>query len=117
MSASSLEWEKSTIQKMIFLYCRKKHNSPKDSLCPDCKMLYEYSLQRIDKCPFGEEKPRCSQCTVHCYKRSEREKVREVMRYSGPRMIWRFPGPSLRYFYLKLRKFIQKEKHLSFGKT
>lgn len=44
--------------------------------------------QRSDKCPFMETKTFCSNCRVHCYKPEMREKIREVMRFSGPRMIF-----------------------------
>ncbi|MCB8999462.1 MAG: nitrous oxide-stimulated promoter family protein [Bacteroidales bacterium] len=110
MQQNKFSWEKDTIQKMISLYCRKKHNTAKGSLCSDCESLYNYALQRIDKCPFGYEKPRCSQCTVHCYKKSQRERIKEVMRFSGPRMLWYFPGTSLKYYYLKF-------KHLPSGQA
>ena len=36
---------------------------------------------------FMENKTFCSNCRVHCYKPEMREKIREVMRFSGPRML------------------------------
>ncbi len=33
----------------------------------------------------------CSKCPIHCYKPKMREHIREVMRYSGPRMIFYHP--------------------------
>ena len=35
---------------------------------------------RLDRCPFRDEKPTCSNCLVHCYKPDMRERIREVMR-------------------------------------
>ena len=46
-------------------------------------------------CTFGEEKPVCAKCQVHCYGKAMREKVRDVMRYAGPRMAWRHPWLAL----------------------
>ena len=83
------ENEKETVSLMIRLYCRKKHGG-KD-LCPDCTALDAYARQRSDKCPFMEAKTFCSNCTVHCYKKDMREKIRQVMRFSGPRMIFHHP--------------------------
>jgi hypothetical protein len=51
----------------------------------------DYATRRIDRCIFGEAKPTCARCTVHCYNATMRERVRSVMRYAGPRMLWRHP--------------------------
>ncbi len=75
---------------MIALYCKKKHGT-KQTLCPECEALKQYAIQRSDKCPFMESKTFCSNCNVHCYKPEMREKIREVMRFSGPRMILHHP--------------------------
>ena len=40
---------------------------------------------------FGDDKPTCANCKVHCYSEAMRERVRDVMRYAGPRMLWRHP--------------------------
>ena len=85
-----LRRERKTMAVMIALYCRKQHGG-KHQLCSACQELYEYALQRLEKCPFGEGKTTCAKCTVHCYKSAMRERVRNVMRYSGPRMIYRHP--------------------------
>ena len=73
------------VEEMIRLYC--KHNHHADDLCPECKELAEYAKLRSEKCPFMKEKTFCVNCKVHCYKPEMREKIRTVMRYSGPRMI------------------------------
>lgn len=88
--------EKKIVALMIKLYCRKKHGT-KNELCPDCKALSEYAAQRSDKCPFMESKTFCSNCKVHCYKPDMREKIREVMRFSGPRMILYHPIMAVRH--------------------
>ena len=85
-----LEREATTINAMIKLYCADLHKSP-ERLCDECASLRDYALLRVEKCRFGAEKPACAKCTVHCYKRDMRERVRAVMRYSGPRMLLRHP--------------------------
>ena len=87
--------EKKLVTKMIALYCKKNH-SPKD-LCSDCLKLTEYACHRSDKCPFMEDKTFCSNCQVHCYKPEMRSKIRAVMSYSGPRMIFHHPMEALRH--------------------
>ena len=89
------EREKETVSLMIKLYCRRKHGGRE--LCPDCAALDAYARQRSDKCPFMETKTFCSNCKVHCYKNDMREKIREVMRFSGPRMIFRHPIMAIRH--------------------
>lgn len=76
---------------MIEKYCLGKHKGKKHELCSECKELLIYVQQRRDKCPHRENKPFCSNCKIHCYKPSMREKIREVMRYSGPRIVFNHP--------------------------
>lgn len=84
------EKEKAMVSQMIALYCKKKHHT-KDGLCSECAALDAYARERSDKCPFMETKTFCSNCRVHCYKKNMREQIRQVMRFSGPRMIFRHP--------------------------
>lgn len=90
------EREKEIVSEMITLYCRKNHGS-KEELCPACKSLLEYSNERTEKCPFMENKTFCANCKVHCYKPVMREQIREVMRFSGPRMIFYHPVLAIKH--------------------
>ena len=76
---------------MLRIYCRGHYATSRSRLCRDCEELLQYSLIQIDKCPFGAAKGACSQCRVHCYKPAMRKRIREVMRYAGPRMLTRHP--------------------------
>jgi len=91
------EREIRTVRKMIGIYCRGHHGSGK-ALCEECRELSAYAEQRAEKCPFGEEKPACSRCPIHCYKPRMKEKIGRVMRFSGPKMIYRHPILALRHF-------------------
>lgn len=84
------EKEKAMVSQMIALYCKKKHRT-KGGLCGECAALDAYARERSDKCPFMETKTFCSNCRVHCYKKDMREQIRQVMRFSGPRMIFHHP--------------------------
>lgn len=90
------EREKAMVSEMIALYCRKRHGA-KGILCADCAALNTYARERSDKCPFMETKTFCSNCRVHCYKPEMREKIRAVMRFSGPRMIFYHPVAAVRH--------------------
>ena len=87
--------EKRVVAEMIALYCRDHHKTAKP--CANCAALIEYAHMRSDKCPFMENKTFCSNCKVHCYKKDMREKIRQVMRFSGPRMIFHYPVMAIRH--------------------
>jgi len=88
--------EERTIQVMIGLYCRD-HHQKKDDLCDDCRELMVYAHSRLQHCPFAPKKPTCAKCPVHCYKPEMRERIRQVMRYSGPRMLLHHPFLAIRH--------------------
>lgn len=102
--------EKQTVSLMIRLYCKKKHGM-KNTLCPECEVLLQYAMLRTEKCPFMETKTFCSNCRVHCYKPEMREKIREVMRFSGPRMLFHNPILAIRHLIesKKEKKRLEKE--------
>ncbi len=89
MRHNKLVREERTIEAMIRIHCRGNHRT--QGLCPECADLLAYAQTRLEKCPYGEEKPTCAQCSIHCYQSDMRERVRKVMRYSGPRMIFHHP--------------------------
>ena len=92
---------------MFALYCTQQHASidAEHSLCHICRELEDYAFARLTNCPFGADKPACSECLVHCYKPVMREKIREVMRYSGPRMLFKHPFLALMHLLdQKLRR-------------
>lgn len=81
MSGKRIAREKMTIRRMISLY---------ESQCPQASdepghydALFAYAQKRLDKCVFGEEKPACKQCPVHCYQPTKREEMKQIMRWAG----------------------------------
>ena len=77
--------------------CQVGYGGP--GLCGECRELLEYSLARLDHCKFGNAKTKCHKCPVHCYRPDMREKIRTVMRFSGPRMLLYHPLEALRYLF------------------
>lgn len=84
-----IESEKKTVGIMVRLYCRR-HEGNKE-LCQDCSQLLSYAEARLDRCKFGDEKPTCKKCPIHCYKPDMRVQMRAVMRWAGPRMMLYHP--------------------------
>ena len=100
-----LKREHDTLVCMTRIYCHHHHNDPEGArLCPDCTKLMRYAEKRLEKCPYGQDKPTCANCPIHCYKPAQREMAREVMRFAGPRMTWRHPWRALNHLFDKLRK-------------
>ena len=88
--------EKAVIGVMVGLYCRDKHEG-KAQLCESCRAFLEYARNRLDKCPFGSDKPTCARCPIHCHQPAMRELAQVIMRYSGPRMLRRHPLMAIRH--------------------
>ena len=81
--------ELKTLGTMMRMYCRHHHGGRE--FCVECGALWEYASRRLERCIFGDAKPTCSNCTVHCYRDDMRERVRVMMRWAGPRMMFRHP--------------------------
>ena len=92
-----IDREKKTVNAMIKLYCRNFHGQNKE-LCGECSELLYYSFKRLEKCSYGNNKPACIDCPSNCYKFENREKIREVMKYAGPRML--LYHPILAFFHI-----------------
>ncbi len=87
-----------TAVRMIRLFCRARHGT-KTSLCADCSVLLARVLERLRSCT-RDPKPACRDCAAHCYPPPVRARIKEVMRFSGPRMLLLHPLLTLRH-YLK----------------
>ena len=88
--------ELKTIAVMVRMFCQVHHHV-RDGLCAECNSLLDYARQRLDRCPFGDAKPTCNKCLVHCYSADKREQVRVVMRWAGPRMLRYHPILGIRH--------------------
>lgn len=97
-----LEREKRIVNKMIKIYCKDNHQSNGSELCSECENLKDYAYKKLLRCPFAKDKPVCAKCKIHCYNIQKKEQVKEVMRYSGPKMIFKHPIDTIIYFYNKL---------------
>lgn len=97
-----IQQEKATVRAMIYLYCFKQHHSQHHQLCEECNDLLQYAMQRLTMCRFGEEKTTCERCPKHCYRKDYKLKIKQVMRFSGPRMLIYHPTMALRHLYKNL---------------
>ncbi|MGR6838842.1 nitrous oxide-stimulated promoter family protein [Aliivibrio wodanis] len=95
-----LNTEFKTVSAMIEIFCQHHHSK---ELCKECESLMNYAEIRLDRCPYGEEKPTCNTCPIHCYKPEPKEQMRLVMRFSGPRMLLHHPILAVRHLLSEKR--------------
>jgi len=58
------------------------------ALCNKCRKLLAHAFVKRSMCPMNP-KPACKQCPRHCYHPVYRREIREVMKYSGRRLLLR----------------------------
>ena len=96
-----IEQEKKTVSQMVEIYCHgMKHT--KEGLCEECSALLDYAYTRLEHCKFGEKKPTCKKCTIHCYRPQMKEQMCKVMRWAGPRMILYHPVAAIKHIIREL---------------
>jgi hypothetical protein len=94
LATPHLSREQRTMAAMLRIFCQDQHPKAEKSaagLCDDCEALALYARQRLAGCPYGPDKPTCANCKIHCYGPKQREQARVMMRYAGPKMLWRHP--------------------------
>lgn len=93
-----------TLAQFIKVYCKHRHpDAPKGQfelkgfdleelgvknlvICGACAKLLAHAFVKRGHCPFNP-KPACKHCQSHCYQPGYREQIREVMRYSGRKLV------------------------------
>lgn len=107
--AKRREREKRTISQMVALYCADHHDAGArtersysgEPLCAACRALDEYCVLRTERCRSMAVKTNCEACGNHCYAAKQREAIRGVMRYAGPRMLLHHPVAAVRHLLKK----------------
>jgi len=102
VDGNDLAEERRTIGVMIDLYCRDHHHGSHP--CESCRELLEYAVERVRQCPLQEKRTTCGKCQIHCYKPSMQKKIKEVMRYAGPRMLKAHPLMAAKHMLKGLAK-------------
>ena len=93
------------LRDFISVFCQEKHPgrnkgvfSIKDArlrqsignrelqLCQDCQKLLHHGIAKLLMCPY-DPKPTCKKCQTHCYAPGYRDKIRQVMKFSGMYLI------------------------------
>lgn len=99
MNQTKYESEAEILRSFIKIYCDGQEHQNKEikgftckgieatfaieeRLCQECQTLLQYSLERLQACPY-EEKPRCRKCPHPCYEKKAWKSLAKIMRYSG----------------------------------
>ena len=82
------EREQAILDRFITIFCAARHGAKDGRLCAECEELAVYARERLERCPH-HPKPSCKKCLTHCYKPAYRERIREVMRFSGLHLLRR----------------------------
>ena len=82
------------VEVMIQLY----YASQIEADIPEERML-NYARTRLEFCQLGEKKTTCQRCPIHCYQPKYQKQMKKVMRYSGPRMLFKHPVLTIRHSY------------------
>ena len=99
------EREKLVVSQMIAIYCAGHHPAADrtarglcgEPVCPECADLDRFAVLRTERCRKMETKTSCKNCEHHCYPPKMEERIRQVMRYAGPRMLYRHPVAAIRH--------------------
>lgn len=94
--------ELKTIIAMTNIYCAAHHQGQP---CEQCADFTKHAEQKLDRCVYGEDKPACKKCPIHCYKPDKREQARLIMRFAGPKMLFKHPILAIKHLLKGMKKF------------
>ena len=101
---SDQEKDMRTLEAMGRMYCKKFHqDAAKDEagLCTECRQTVNATAQRTQACPFNHE-GNCQDCPIKCQRGDAQDRIKAIMKYSAPRMLFAHPAMTLRYLQRKI---------------
>lgn len=117
------ENEKKTMLCMIEIYCMNNHKEYHKfynktfggkNICKECENIYNYASIRTDKCKFIDTKTFCSACSSQCYNKDMKEKIKNIMHFSGKRMLFHHPIIALKHVIVMIKHNFNKDKKINF---
>jgi hypothetical protein len=100
----NIDRELRTLAKFIQVYCDDHHAEAERKavsmktmdlstlkggapcLCEECGRLLAHAFVKRSHCPM-DPKPMCKKCPKHCYAPAYRQQIRQVMAYSGKKLV------------------------------
>ena len=84
------------------------------NICKECENIYNYASIRTDKCKFIDTKTFCSACSSQCYNKDMKEKIKNIMHFSGKRMLFHHPIIALKHVIVMIKHNFNKDKKINF---
>lgn len=92
-----------TLEAIGRIYCKAHHQGTEQDeagLCPSCREAVESTFARAANCP-NHQTNNCEDCEVKCQRGDAQKRIKQIMRYSAPRMIFCHPLMTLEYLRKK----------------
>lgn len=92
-----------TLEAIGRIFCNAHHpDADRDEagLCPACRNTIDATFARTATCP-NHQRSNCEDCAVKCQRGDAQARIKEIMRYSAPRMLFRHPLMTLEYLRKK----------------
>lgn len=102
-----LATEYKTIVQMTKIYCHHFHQHNINE-CQTCQEFIKYAQLKLDRCVYGQDKPACKACPIHCYKPQQKKLAQQIMRYAGPKMLFKHPLLAIKHLLKSRKKFPTK---------
>lgn len=115
LEKGALKREATLLESMVRDYCKRHYGG--ERLCDNCKAFLTYALTRLAYCPFGENKPTCLKCKIHCYRSEQKETAKIIMRQEGPRMLFKHPVLTVEHMIKNLKEAPEKPRNPRARKT
>lgn len=103
---SSYEKDLATLEAMAQIYCDAHHigmNKDAVNLCIECREAVIATLNRTQVCPNGHIH-NCQDCDIKCQRGDGQSRIKAIMAYSAPRMLWRHPLMTFTYLRKKFQR-------------
>ena len=101
MHVNKIDKDRRVLEAMGSIYCQGNHaDAQKDEggMCPECRATIENTLSRAASCPYGHQ-----DCKTHCQRGDAQIRIKAIMRYAAPKMMFRHPIMAFEYLRKKLR--------------
>lgn len=92
-----------TLEAIGRIYCDAHHRkAERDArgLCASCGEAIDATFARAANCP-NHRSGNCEDCDVKCQRGDAQVRIKQIMRYSAPRMLFRHPLMTLEYLRKK----------------
>lgn len=89
--------ERENIRKSFGKYCNDNHGTSDGKLCPKCTALLTTVMLKIQRCPYGINKPVCDSCETPCFGEEVTNGFLDIMKSSRKKMLLSHPLMTIKH--------------------